>query len=104
MRRLVPLVALLGLLVAAPPAAAGGFATVGLSSTPDGLGANRPWHVDITILAHGRNPAPFVQPSVEISSGSETRVFATRETAKEGVHRATVIFPRAGTWEYKVND
>jgi hypothetical protein len=104
MRRLVPLFALLGLLAVAPAAHAGGFATVGLSSTPDGLGAGRPWHVQLTVLAHGRNAVPGIQPAITIKSGTATRTFRARETAKAGVYRASVVFPRQGTWRYEVRD
>ena len=34
-------------------AGAGGFATVGLSSLPDGTPPGTPWHVTLTILQHG---------------------------------------------------
>ena len=37
-------------------AGAGGFATVGLSSLPDGTAPGKPWHVTLTILQHGRTP------------------------------------------------
>ena len=39
-------------------AAAGGFATVGLGSLPDGTPPGTPWHVTLTILQHGRTPLP----------------------------------------------
>lgn len=43
------------ILLAVPAGAlAGGWATVGLSSTPDGAAAGRPWHLELTVLQHGR--------------------------------------------------
>ena len=44
------LVAAAGLLGLPAAAAAGGWATVSLSSTPDGLRPGDPWNVELTIL------------------------------------------------------
>ena len=85
-------------------AGAGGFATAGLSSTPDGIAPGKPWKVDITVLQHGRTPLEGVTPRVRISSGSTTREFAAKPTGKPGVYRAEVVFPKAGNWEYVVLD
>jgi hypothetical protein len=85
-------------------AGAGGFATAGLSSTPDGIAAGKPWKVDITVLQHGRTPLDGLTPRVQISSGEATREFAAKPTGKPGVYRAEVVFPRAGVWDYRVYD
>jgi hypothetical protein len=92
--------AVLALLVAAPAAQAGGFATVGLSSAPSGA----EWTVDITVLQHGVTPLDDVTPHVDIASGATTRTFAARPTGTPGVYRADVVFPHAGRWEYSVRD
>ncbi len=92
------------LLVTPALAAAGGFATAGLSSTPDGVAPGKPWKVDITVLQHGRTPLDGLTPRVQISSGATTREFAAKPTGKPGVYRAAVVFPRAGNWEYVVLD
>ncbi len=100
------LLAITGLLALPAGALAGGWATVGLSSTPDGLAPGTPWKVDIEVLQHGRTPLDDVHPTVTISSadGATRRTFATRATGRPGVHRASVTFPRAGTWRYVVDD
>jgi hypothetical protein len=87
-------------------ASAGGFATVGLSSLPDGTAPGKPWHVTLTILQHGRTPLPNLQPSVTVRSadGKTTRTFAARPAREAGLYTADVVFPRAGTWRYEVND
>ena len=105
MRRLllIPLALLLAL-VAAPPALAGGWATAGLSSTPEGVGPGEPWNVEITVLQHGRTPLAGLTPEVRISSGDDTRGFAAVPTGKTGVYRAEVVFPKAGRWTYEVRD
>jgi hypothetical protein len=99
MRRLLLMIPLLVLALAAP-AHAGGWATTALSSTPDG---GRTWTVDLTILQHGRTPLSGVEPRIVIrdDSGAERR-FAAKPTARVGVYRASVVFPRPGRWEYTV--
>ncbi len=104
MRRLLLLFPFLLALVAAPPAFAGGFATVGMSSTPAGLAPGQPWNVDITVLAHGRTPVEGMPATVRIRSGGTVKEFTTKETGKPGVYRASVVFPSAGTWSYEVID
>ena len=94
------LLAVLFLLVAAPAAQAGGFATVGLSSTPSGTD----WPVEITVLQHGRTPLDNVTPRVVIAQGATTRTFAGEPTGKPGVYAAHVVFPGGGRWEYSVLD
>jgi hypothetical protein len=100
---LIPLALLLALL-AAPAALGGGFATVGLSSTPDCVAPGQPWKVDITVLQHGRTPLQGLTPRVRIRSGSTTREFTAKPTGEPGVYRAEVVFPNAGRWDYEVLD
>jgi hypothetical protein len=100
---LFPLAIALLLLVPAL-ASAGGFATAGLSSTPEGVAPGKPWKVDITVLQHGVTPLEGITPRVQISSGDVTREFAATPTGKAGVYRAEVVFPRAGNWDYVVLD
>ena len=89
------------ILLAAPPAAqAGGFATVGLDSTPSGTD----WPVEITVLQHGRTPMDNVTPRVVIEQGGTTRTFAGEPTGKPGVYAAHVVFPGGGRWDYTVLD
>jgi hypothetical protein len=104
-RSLLPLLLAIAIPLAAPAVAgAGGFATAGLSSTPDDVAAGKPWNVDITILQHGRTPLDGLSPVVQIRSGDSFEEFAATPTGKAGVYRAEVIFPKTGTWEYVVLD
>ena len=103
MRRLL-LAVPLALLVFAPAAFAGGWATVGLSSTPAGSEPGKPWNVNITVLQHGVTPLENVQPAVTITNGDATRTFTAKPTGKPGVYRASVVFPTAGRWDYQVDD
>jgi hypothetical protein len=100
---LVPLALLLAL-ATAPGALGGGFATVGLSSTPDGIAPGQPWKVDITVLQHGRTPLAGLTPKVRIHCGSTTHEVVASPTGKAGVYRASVVFPSAGRWDYEVLD
>jgi hypothetical protein len=103
-RRSLLLVPLLLVLVAAPPAFGGGFATVGLDSTPAGLAPGQHWNVDITVLAHGRTPVEGMPATVRIRSGDTVKEFATKETGTPGVYHADVVFPVDGVWSYEVVD
>src|SRR5215470_15910786 len=78
-------------------ASAGGFATVGLSSLPDGTAPGRPWHVTLTILQHGRTPLSLLQPTITIRSarGGVTRTFKARPAERRGTYTADVVFPTA---------
>jgi hypothetical protein len=99
MRKLLAALALSLLLPSA--AAAGGFATVGLDSPPDG---SRMWRVELTILQHGRTPLDGLDPKVIVERGSVRRVFAAEPAGQPGVYRAEVAFPGPGTWHYVVDD
>ena len=101
------LIALVVAGVLAPAAAAGGWATVGLSSLPpDDLRAGGTWAVELTVLQHGRTPLDGVQPTIALRNedGDVAGPFAARPTGEPGVYRAEVRFPAAGTWTYTVDD
>lgn len=102
MRRV--LIAVLALLVFAPAAVAGGWATVGLDSTPAGVQPGDPWDVNITVLQHGRTPLTGVQPTLTIRNGDATKTFDATPTRKPGVYAVSVTFPTDGRWVYEVND
>ncbi len=104
-RRFITLL-LLGLVAMPASAVGGGWATVGLSSTPDDLGRGQTWSVDIEVLQHGRTPLPGVQPSITIRErgGGASMTFRALPTVRTGVYRARVVFPRSGVWSYVVDD
>ena len=117
MRKAIVLAAAVAL-VCASAASAGGWATVKLSSQPQGMAAGEPWIVDITVLQHGLASQPLccVKPTLTIrkvvaarttSSTAKqplVRTFKARPTSRVGVYRARVVFPGAGTWRYEVYD
>ena len=96
----------LALLVLPAVAGAGGFATVGLSSLPDGTAPGKPWHVTLTILQHGRTPMSSLKPTVRVASadGQTVRTFAAKRAGKAGTYTADVVFPSAGRWSYSIDD
>jgi hypothetical protein len=83
---------------------AGGWATVGMSSTPEGAKPGEPWVVDMTILQHGRTPLEGVSPSLTIVNGDARKTFYAKATKEPGVYRVSVTFPSTGLWNYEVND
>ena len=87
MRRLLLAIGLL--LVIAPAAHAGGWATVELSSTPAGTAPGAPWDVNITVLQHGVTPLNDLNPAVTIANGDATKTFAAKATDKPGVYAAS---------------
>jgi hypothetical protein len=95
-----------GLLGVPAAATAGGWATVSLSTTPDGLGPGDPWNVEMTILQHGRTPLDGVEPSILLTDGStgKTVYAAAKPTGRPGVYEARAVFPEAGRWTYAVDD
>jgi hypothetical protein len=104
MRRCLLILPLL-LLTAPAVAHAGGFATTGLSSTPDGLRAGQPWEVELTILQHGQTPLSELSPEiVTIDADGNRTTFRAKATGKPGRYAATVRFPKSGQWSYAVYD
>jgi hypothetical protein len=94
-------------LVLAAPAAAGGWATVGLGPPPGGMGPGDTWNAEMTILQHGNPLTPLegLQPQVIIrNSKGEQHSFAAKPTGEPGVYLAKVKFPSGGEWRYVVND
>lgn len=105
MRHLVVLATLVATLAAVAAAQAGGFATVGFSPLPDRTPAGGTWTPEITVLQHGRTPITGLTPTVTVErvpSGEEA-AFTAVETAKPGVYRAEVRFPRGGDWRVVVD-
>jgi hypothetical protein len=101
------------LLVAAAAAAlalaagthAGGWATVGLASLPDGIEAGKTWTAEITVLRHGRTPTDGAKPALTIRDGKgTTRTFPARPAGRTGAYRAKVVFPHEGTWRYEIDN
>jgi hypothetical protein len=106
MRTVLAAIAIVGSLAVVPATAAGGWATVGLSALPTGVGPGEAWVVDLTILRHGETPLTGVRPKVTIANVKTGKriEYPARPTAEAGVYRANVVFPASGEWDYEVND
>jgi hypothetical protein len=85
MRYLIVLAAVASALVAAAPASAGGWATVGFAPLPTGIGPGDTWNPDITVLQHGVTPLDGL-------------TFTATPTGEPGVYEAAVVFPEEGSW------
>ena len=102
MKKVLVLVAVLAGLALAPAANAGCFASVKLSSMPNGKSV---WNVRVTPLQHGRTLLPAAKPRIEIRNGSaKWIVFRAHKTQKAGTFAARVVFPTAGSWQIRVWD
>jgi len=102
-RRLLIAVPLVFLALAAT-AFGGGWATVGMSSTPEGAKPGEPWVVDMKVLQHGVTPLEGVHPSLTIINGDARQTFNAKATKEPGVYRVSVTFPTKGLWSYQVDD
>ena len=103
MKRLLLALALLALALPLS-AAAGGWATVELSSLPTGTKSGGTWSPELTVLQHGVTPLEGVTPVIRISSGDSAEQFAAEPTGTPGHYRADVTFPAGGTWRWEIWD
>jgi hypothetical protein len=106
MRRFLLAAAALALALPAG-AAAGGWATVGVTPLPpDDIGPGSGWTATLNVLQHGRTPLDGVQPVLTIRNvdTGATRDFAARPSGDPGRYVVDVEFPAAGTWAYEVDD
>lgn len=106
MRYLVIVVALALAAIGAGSASAGGWATVGLASMPEGVSSGETWTAEITILRHGVTPTDGATPSLTIrnktTGASET--FDAEPAGETGMYSARVVFPDAGTWRVEIDN
>ena len=106
MRYLMVISTLVLAVVGAGSASAGGWATVGLESMPDGVNAGDAWTAEITVLRHGVTPTDGAAPILTIrnkkTGASES--FEAQPAGETGVYTARVVFPDAGTWSYEIDN
>lgn len=105
MRYLIIISALALAALGAGSASAGGWATVGLASTPEGVSSGETWEAEVTVLRHGVTPTDGAAPSLTIrreTGLSET--FAAEPTGATGVYAARVVFPEEGRWSFEIDN
>jgi hypothetical protein len=104
MTRIVVALSLL-VLAFAPPALAGGFATVQLTSLPEGTEAGGTWQAHLLVLRHGRTPLDGLAPVIRIrDAGGKVAEFPALPAGEPGRYDAEVKFPAAGTWRWEIWD
>jgi cytochrome c2 len=106
-RRSTALAALLmALLSLAAPALAGGFAVVTLDELPARIAAEEPLTISFVVRQHGLHELSGLTPTVVARHTiTAERLVVTALPAKgAGRYAATLTFPRAGTWEWVIND
>ena len=92
-------------LLAAPAAFAGGFATVGIDPAPTAAPPGSDWEARITVLQHGRTPAEGLRPAVLLRAGDRVvERFDARATTEPGVYTARVTFPAEGRYRVSVDE
>jgi hypothetical protein len=104
MKRLAVVVAIAGALAAPAAASAGGMAAWALSGPQPGIRAGDVWVAKLRVVACMGTPADMVPTLVvtENATGREFRVRA-RSTGAVGKYTASVRFPSAGNWSYRVD-
>ncbi|MDQ3692373.1 MAG: cupredoxin domain-containing protein [Chloroflexota bacterium] len=93
-----------GLLVLAAPAAAGGWATVRLDEAPSAVVAGEPWQFGFLVKQHDRTPTNDVEPvarAVHMATG-EVLTAEGEQTGAVGHFSAEVTFPIAGDWKWEI--
>jgi cytochrome c2 len=95
----------LGLALAiAPTVEAGGWATVTLDTVPMQTHAGEPLSLGFTVRQHGVSPLNTVKPylSAENRDNGDTLRNDARQEGPVGHFVVEVIFPSAGTWDWKI--
>ncbi|MBA2278052.1 MAG: cupredoxin domain-containing protein [Chloroflexia bacterium] len=88
----------------APPASAGGWATVELDAWPAKVVAGKPLTIGFQVLQHGEQPVAGALPRLTAThrtSGERLHADGTADGAA-GHYRVTVTFPVAGAWKWSI--
>ncbi len=103
-RTIVAAIVVLLLATGAPPALAGGWATVRLDAPPEEVTAGVPWRFGFMVLQHGVTPISDVTPVVR-ATHTETGETVTATGIREGPvghFVAELTLPTAGAWEWEI--
>jgi hypothetical protein len=66
--------------------------------------AGQSWNATISAKLDGKLVAGETPALRILNAAGRAITFATRATARTGIYRATVVFPRAGSWRVIVLD
>lgn len=96
---------LLGLLLFAAPASAGGWVVITLDSLPGPVSAGEGAEIGFMVRQHGVRPVNDVTPvlSAENPATGETIRVEAVQVGEPGHYQAVMTFPAAGTWEWQIS-
>ncbi len=102
MARLVALVTILSLALAAP-AFGGGWAVTTLDAVPDRFKGGHAYDIGYTIRQHGVTPVDLARTGIRITSDDPVRsiTFDGRKDGPVGHYVVQVTFPAAGAWRWE---
>ena len=87
----------------AVPAYAGGWAVITLDHLPTDVNVNQPINVGFTVLQHGKTPMTDLDPTITAElSDTDSFVVHAKPDGKPGHYAATLTFPKAGKWSWKI--
>src|SRR5256885_1676159 len=97
--------AVLALMVLAPPASAGGWAITSFDSLPGEFRAGQSYRLGYTVLQHGQAPVRDARTAIHIRSKAtgEALSFPGQPQGAPGHYVAEVSFPSAGEWSWEVD-
>lgn len=84
-------------------ALAGGWAMTSFDEVPDGFQAGATYHLEYTVLQHGKTPVDVGGSQVRIiDSNGKITTFDAVATGETGRYAVTITFPESGTWQWEV--
>lgn len=100
----IGMAALAALLLTAGPAAAGGWVAITLDELPGQVRAGEEVRVGFMVRQHGVTPINSVEPAVTLThaESGETITAGAQQVGPTGHFEATVVFPEAGEWEWRI--
>lgn len=100
----IGMVALAALLLAAGPAAAGGWVAITLDELPGQVRAGEEVRVGFMVRQHGVTPINSVEPLLTAThrETGETITAEAEQVGPTGHFEATAVFPEAGEWAWRI--
>lgn len=100
----IGMAALAALLLAARPAAAGGWVAITLDELPGPVRAGEEVRVGFMVRQHGVTPINNVEPVLRATNREtgETMTAEAQQVGATGHFEATVVFPEAGEWAWQI--
>jgi cytochrome c1 len=93
---------IMGILLIAVPALAGGWAVITLDELPGEVIAGQPLEIGFTVRQHGVTPMEGLTPSVHARQSNIEVNEQAKPQGETGHYVATMTFPQAGDWDWSV--